>query len=221
MPTPVFSIVIPAYNEERCLAATLSAVLAYLQRQSYSSEVILSDDGSTDSTAAIAEDLARSHPELRVLRHEHRGKGYAVRAGIQAAHGEIVLFSDADLSTPIEELDRFIPCFESGCEVVIGSRQGEGMVLLDTTFSNNPKVAAEGSTQDYPRPGSAPHSGAVSSGTLGYSAYFADSVYHFSFTFAHAEEVVVLEFASSLFEGKGTEDESWGLGRVRVEAVGE
>jgi hypothetical protein len=96
-----------------------------------------------------------------------------------------------------------------------------GPVLLDTTFSNNPKVATEGSTQDYPRPGSAPRSGAVSIGTLGYSAYFADSIYHFSFTFAHANEAVVIEFASSLFEGKGTEDESWGLGKVRVETVGE
>jgi hypothetical protein len=96
-----------------------------------------------------------------------------------------------------------------------------GPVLLDTTFSNNPKVATEGSSQDYPQPGSAPRSGAVSVGTLGYSAYFADSVYHFSFTFPHTGMAVVLEFASSLFEGKGTDDESWGLGKVRVEAVAE
>ena len=134
MPTPKLSIVIPAYNEERRLAATLSAVLGYLGRQSYSFEVIVSDDGSTDGSASIVEDLARSHPELRVLRNEHRGKGYAVRAGIQAAHGEIVLFSDADLSTPIEELDRFIPCFENGCEVVIGSRQVEGAHRIGEPF---------------------------------------------------------------------------------------
>jgi dolichyl-phosphate beta-glucosyltransferase len=134
MPTPKLSLVIPAYNEERRLAATLSVVLGYLGRQEYSFEVIVSDDGSSDSTAAIAEDFARSHPELRVLRNEHRGKGCAARAGIQAADGEIVLFSDADLSTPIEELDRFIPCFENGCEVVIGSRQGEGAHRIGEPF---------------------------------------------------------------------------------------
>jgi glycosyltransferase involved in cell wall biosynthesis len=123
---PKLSIVIPAYNEERRLSATLAAVFAYLERQSYSFEVIVSDDGSTDGTLAIVEDFARSHPQLRALRNEHRGKGCTVRAGIQQAAGEIVLFSDADLSAPIEELDRLLPCFESGCEVVIGSRQGEG-----------------------------------------------------------------------------------------------
>jgi glycosyltransferase involved in cell wall biosynthesis len=126
VPAPMLSVVIPAYNEERRLGATLTAILGYLSRQSHTFEVIVSDDGSTDSTVAIVEDFARSHPALRVLRNEHRGKGYAVRAGIQNAVGEIVLFSDADLSTPIEELDRFLPLFESGNEVVIGSRQGEG-----------------------------------------------------------------------------------------------
>ena len=134
MPTPKLSIVIPAYNEERRLAASLSAVLDYLGRQSYSFEVIVSDDGSSDSTAAIVDDLAPSHPELRLLRNEHRGKACAVRAGIQGASGEIVLFSDADLSTPIEELDRFLPCFDSGCEVVIGSRQGEGARRVGEPF---------------------------------------------------------------------------------------
>lgn len=108
------------------MASTLSTLLAYLGRQAWSFEVIVSDDGSTDSTVAIVEDFARSHSELRVLRNDHRGKGYAVRAGIQSALGEIVLFSDADLSTPIEEIERFLPCFERGDEVVIGSREGPG-----------------------------------------------------------------------------------------------
>ncbi len=126
MPTPKLSVVVPAYNEERRLASTLSTLLAYLGRQAWSFEVIVSDDGSTDSTVAIVEDFARSHSELRVLRNDHRGKGYAVRAGIQSALGEIVLFSDADLSTPIEEIERFLPCFERGDEVVIGSREGPG-----------------------------------------------------------------------------------------------
>lgn len=134
MSTPKLSIVIPAYNEERRLASTLAAILGHMSRQDYTYEILVSDDGSSDGTAAIVQDLARVHPELRLLRNEHRGKGYAVRAGIQAAFGEIVLFSDADLSTPIEELDRFMPCFESSWEVVIGSRQGEGARRVGEPF---------------------------------------------------------------------------------------
>lgn len=123
---PKLSIVIPAYNEERRLGATLAAVLGYLEQQPHSYEVIVSDDGSTDGTLAVAQTFAETHPALRIVRNAHRGKGFTVRSGILAAAGEIVLFSDADLSTPIEELTRFLPHFERGCEVVIGSRQGEG-----------------------------------------------------------------------------------------------
>ena len=83
---------------------------------------------------AIVEELAHTHPEVCVLRNAHRGKGCTVRAGIQNALGEIVLFSDADLSTPIEELDRILPCFEQGDEVVIGSRQGEGARRVGEPF---------------------------------------------------------------------------------------
>jgi glycosyltransferase involved in cell wall biosynthesis len=132
--TPKLSIVIPAYNEERRLASTLAAVLGHLAHQEYTYEVIVSDDGSSDQTAAIADEFARKNPGVRVLRNEHRGKGYAVRAGIQSAEGEIILFSDADLSTPIEELDRFMRCFDSGLEVVIGSRQGEGARRVGEPF---------------------------------------------------------------------------------------
>lgn len=91
----------------------------------------------------------------------------------------------------------------------------DGPTLLDTTFSNNPKVAREGSSQDYPRPGSAPHQGKASSGTLGYD-FFGDSAYHLSFTFPHTGPNLALEFASDLFEGKGLADESWGLDNVTV-----
>src|SRR5262249_11868351 len=78
-----------------------------------------------------------------------------------------------------------------------------GRTLVDTTFSNNPKVATDGSFQDYPRPRSKPHEGAASVDTLGYR-FFGDSVYHLSFTFPHKAPTLVLEFASDLFEGKGT-----------------
>ncbi len=91
-----------------------------------------------------------------------------------------------------------------------------GLVLLDTTFSNNPKTKTEGSFQDYPRPGSAPWTGAVATNSLGYSAFFADGKYQLDFTFPHVDRTLRLNFTSSLFEGKGTADESWGLDNVKV-----
>lgn len=91
-----------------------------------------------------------------------------------------------------------------------------GPVLLDTSFSNNPKVKDDGSYQDYPRPGSPPRTGAISKNTLGYNAFFGDSIYRFEFAFAHSASTVTVNFSSSLFEGKGTEDESWGLDNVVV-----
>ena len=94
-----------------------------------------------------------------------------------------------------------------------------GPVLLASTFSNNPKVKTEGSWQDWPKPMSPPKSGAVSVNTLGYGAYFGDSIYHLEFTFAHSARALTLNFISSLFEGKGTADESWGLDNVRITTV--
>jgi hypothetical protein len=95
-----------------------------------------------------------------------------------------------------------------------------GRLLLDTTFSNNPKLKEDGSDQSYPdgTPGHAPWTGAAATGTLGYGNFFKDSLYHLSFEFPHTEPVLVVEFASSLFEGKGTTDESWGLDNVVVSA---
>lgn len=91
-----------------------------------------------------------------------------------------------------------------------------GPMLLNTTFSNNPKTAAyDLSLQDYPVPNSRAQTGARAVNTLGYN-FYGDATYHLQFTFAHAAEALLLHFSSSLFEGKGTEDESWGLGNVRV-----
>jgi hypothetical protein len=102
-------------------------------------------------------------------------------------------------------------------------RVAGGPVLLDTTFSNNPKVKEDGSYQSYPASNgevksNAPQTGAVSTGTLGYNNFFKDSVYRLSYTFPHAEASLTLEFGSSLFEGKGTADESWGLDNMVVSA---
>jgi hypothetical protein len=94
-----------------------------------------------------------------------------------------------------------------------------GPVLLATTFSNNPKAKADGSYQNYPHAKSLPRSGAVSTNTLGFGTFFGDSIYHFDFTFAHSDSTLILNFTSSLFEGKGADDESWGLDNVRITVV--
>jgi dolichyl-phosphate beta-glucosyltransferase len=116
------SVVIPAYNEERRILKTLERVAAYLQEQEYGSEVIVVDDGSRDRTVDVVASFQVRHP-VRLLRNEvNRGKGYSVRRGVMNARGRYILFSDADLSTPIEELEKFWPEFEGGADVVIGSR---------------------------------------------------------------------------------------------------
>jgi dolichyl-phosphate beta-glucosyltransferase len=119
------SIVIPAYNEANRLPKTLQRLISYLnERKFLSAEVIVSDDGSQDSTLAIADAFAASWPCIRTLTsRQNRGKGHAVRRGVLHASLEWILFTDADLSTPIEELDSLLAAaYQSGASVVIGSR---------------------------------------------------------------------------------------------------
>jgi dolichyl-phosphate beta-glucosyltransferase len=119
------SVIIPAYNEERRLAATLNRLIAYFDTSgSKSHEILIVDDGSTDSTAAIAEDYAAKHPCMRVLRNPgNRGKGYSVRHGMLEASAEWALFTDADLSSPIEELEKLSAAAQrEKAQVAIGSR---------------------------------------------------------------------------------------------------
>ncbi|MCX7017560.1 MAG: glycosyltransferase family 2 protein [Candidatus Sumerlaeota bacterium] len=119
---PHLSVVIPAYNEETRLGESLRRVLAYLAAQSYDWEVIVVDDGSADATGRVSEEIGRGRA-CRVLRNEpNRGKGYSIRRGMLEARGRYRLFSDADLSTPIEELDKFWPAVNDGYGMVIGSR---------------------------------------------------------------------------------------------------
>ena len=119
------SIVVPAYNEEKRLPSTLEAITGYLRGKEWAfAEVVVVDDGSSDATAALVEDLARQDETLRLIRNPgNRGKGYSVRHGMLEAKGEWRLFSDADLSTPIEELDKLLGEAErTRAEVAIGSR---------------------------------------------------------------------------------------------------
>jgi dolichyl-phosphate beta-glucosyltransferase len=122
LPRPWLSVVIPAFNEERRLPPTLTSIVAHLRERGLPFEVIVADDGSADGTAGLARSAA---PEVVVLSLPHRGKGAAVRAGVLASSGELTLVMDADLSTPIDELDRLVTAL-AGCEVAIGSRHVAG-----------------------------------------------------------------------------------------------
>ena len=116
------SVVIPAYNEEKRLPQSLETVLDFLRKQSYGSEIIVSDDGSQDRTVALAKELLKDFPHQVLVTPQNRGKGHAVRQGMLAATGAYVLFTDADLSTPIEEVARLLAHLEKDQDVVIGSR---------------------------------------------------------------------------------------------------
>jgi dolichyl-phosphate beta-glucosyltransferase len=118
-----YSIVIPAYNEGHRLAATLEKVLAYLKEQGWDSEVVVVNDGSQDNTADIVRSFAEKHPSLRLIENPgNRGKGYSVRNGMLNARGQILLFSDADLSSPIEEVPKLLKPLAEGADISIGSR---------------------------------------------------------------------------------------------------
>jgi dolichyl-phosphate beta-glucosyltransferase len=116
------SVVIPAYNEEKRLPQSLAAVMDFLRKQPYASEVIVSDDGSQDRTVALAREWLKDFPHQVLTTPQNRGKGHAVRQGMLAATGDYVLFTDADLSTPIEEVAKFLARLEKDQDVVIGSR---------------------------------------------------------------------------------------------------
>lgn len=123
---PRLSIVVPAYNEQARLPASLDAIHRYLSRQPFSWEVVVVDDGSDDHTTRIVEDRQGRGSWLRLVRNPHRGKAYAVRSGMLESRGEVVCFCDADLSMPIEEISKLLPLVERGYEVVIGSREAPG-----------------------------------------------------------------------------------------------
>ncbi len=126
MEKPFLSVVIPSYNERRNLErGVLDHVVEYLEKQPYTWEIVLSDDGSTDGTVKELHQFAQRE-NVRVVENLHRGKGPTVASGMLVAGGQYRLFSDFDQSTPIEDFERFLPFIEDGYDVVIGSRAVQG-----------------------------------------------------------------------------------------------
>ena len=123
---PHLSVIIPAYNEQpNFKKGALDQVSKYLSKQQYSWEVLVVDDGSEDSTAALCADFAKKHNNFRVVKNPHQGKAETVKTGVREAKGEDILFTDFDQSTPISELEKLLPFFGE-FDIVIGSRQLPG-----------------------------------------------------------------------------------------------
>lgn len=153
------SVVVPAFNEEMRLTSTLPHFWKSLRRRFETFEIIVVDDGSTDGTAEIVSDFAKIHPGVRLIRYEtNRGKGFAVRTGMLAAAGRFVLFSDADLSTPIREVRKLLNAMDDGFDIAIGSRacrdariikyQPLYRVLMGKTFNKFVQVVAVPGVKD-------------------------------------------------------------------------
>lgn len=127
MPPGLVSVVFPAFNEERAIGEALARVTAYLDAREQPFEIVVSDDGSTDRTPAEVEQRGAADPRIRLVSSgANRGKGHAVRQGVLATEGDVVLFLDVDMSTPIEMMDRVWAELEAGHQVVVGTRRGAG-----------------------------------------------------------------------------------------------
>ena len=131
MNQPLLSIIIPAHNEEKRLPPTLEQVFAFLEQQNYEAEVWVIENGSTDRTYEIAQSFASQHQNLRVIRADGRGKGLAVQRGMLEARGQYRLMCDADLSMPIEEIEKFLSPKASNFDIAIASREAPGAVRYD------------------------------------------------------------------------------------------
>ncbi len=128
---PLLSIIIPAFNEEKRLPSSLEKIQAFVEAQPYLTEVIVVDNGSTDRTAEVVHVWEQTLPTLRLIQERRRGKGLAVRTGMLAAKGAYRFFADADLSMPIEEVNKFLPPQLEPFDVAIGSREVPGAKRYD------------------------------------------------------------------------------------------
>jgi len=127
MSEPFLSIVIPAHNEERRLPQTLEQVVAFVNGQSFETEVLVVENGSSDTTLKIAQEFATRHPAFRAIHQDLPGKGRAVLTGMLSAKGQYRFFADTDFSMPVAEISRFIPPVVD-VPVAIGSREAPGAV---------------------------------------------------------------------------------------------
>src|ERR1035437_7957178 len=119
----IYSVVIPAYSRTICAVSTLDALLSYTQEQGWDAEILVVNDGSSDDTAQIVREYAQSHPQILLVENPgNRGKGYSVRNGMLHARGDICLFTDADLSSPITEARKLFDAIGHGADIAIGSR---------------------------------------------------------------------------------------------------
>ena len=126
--TPFLSIVIPAYNEEARLPDSLRVIMEFVASKPYPVEVVVIDNNSTDGTSAIIQDFADRFPSVRALFENTQGKGAAVRTGMLAARGQYRFICDADLSMPIDEVDKFLPPLLDNYDIAIASREAAGAV---------------------------------------------------------------------------------------------
>jgi dolichyl-phosphate beta-glucosyltransferase len=131
------AVVVPAYNEEARLGASLAELRAYLSSQPWSWEIRVVDDGSTDGTAGVVDAVAAAEPRIVLMREPHRGKGGAVRAGLLASRGRYRFICDADLSMPVHELPRFMPPALGEAAIAIGSREGAGARRVGEPWSRH------------------------------------------------------------------------------------
>jgi glycosyltransferase involved in cell wall biosynthesis len=123
MENRTYSIVIPAYNEGRRIGDSLGKILDFIARENWTAEVLVVDDGSRDNTPQIVRSYAQANPAVRLLENPgNRGKGFSVRHGMSEAQGDILMFTDADLSSPITETRQLVQAIQGGADVAIGSR---------------------------------------------------------------------------------------------------
>jgi dolichyl-phosphate beta-glucosyltransferase len=131
---PFLSIIIPAHNEESRLPDTLEQIIRFLEKQNFSSEIVVVENGSTDRTYAIAQEFGRKNGNVRVIQNDWRGKGLAIQRGVQEARGEYVFMCDADLSMPVAEVSKFLPPQLLNVDIAIASREAPGAVRYDEPY---------------------------------------------------------------------------------------